>query len=175
VKSRNSEDLHRSDFPFHFQTANLFQDMLLTHSRDSAFGIASGFRLDHLGVGFRVPSGQSIFNSLYRPDCLWGRSCLLANGRRGLYRQGKSDMGVRLSTYLKLMQSSRKRGSMHPLSYTPSWLRAFLDFTGKFEVFTAVTMKMLRRVALVRTDVSEELSASFIKVTRIGELGTMLV
>jgi hypothetical protein len=33
---------------------------------------------------------------------------------------------------------------------------------------------MLRRVALVRTDVSEELSASFIRVTRIGELGTML-
>jgi hypothetical protein len=33
---------------------------------------------------------------------------------------------------------------------------------------------MLRRVALVRTDVSEELSASFINVTRIGELGTTL-
>jgi hypothetical protein len=33
---------------------------------------------------------------------------------------------------------------------------------------------MLRRVALVRTDVSEELSASFIRVTRIGALGTML-
>jgi hypothetical protein len=33
---------------------------------------------------------------------------------------------------------------------------------------------MLRRVALVRTDVSEELSASIIKVTRIGELGTAL-
>jgi hypothetical protein len=32
----------------------------------------------------------------------------------------------------------------------------------------------LRRVALVRTDVSEELSASFIRVTRIGELGTTL-
>jgi hypothetical protein len=31
---------------------------------------------------------------------------------------------------------------------------------------------MLRRVALVRTDVSEELSASFIRVTRIDELGT---
>jgi hypothetical protein len=28
---------------------------------------------------------------------------------------------------------------------------------------------MLRRVALVRTDVSEELSASFIRVTRIGD------
>jgi hypothetical protein len=33
---------------------------------------------------------------------------------------------------------------------------------------------MLRRVALVRTDVSEEFSASFIRVTRIGELGTAL-
>jgi hypothetical protein len=30
---------------------------------------------------------------------------------------------------------------------------------------------MLRRVALVRTDVSEEFSPSFIRVTRIGELG----
>jgi hypothetical protein len=30
------------------------------------------------------------------------------------------------------------------------------------------------RVALVRTDGSEELSASFIRVTRIGELGTTL-
>jgi hypothetical protein len=49
----------------------------------------------------------------------------------------------------------------------------------RFEIFTAVIMKngvsgMLHRVALVRTDVSEELSASIIKVTRIGELGTTI-
>jgi hypothetical protein len=31
---------------------------------------------------------------------------------------------------------------------------------------------MLRRVAILRPDVSEEPSASIIKVTRIGELGT---
>jgi hypothetical protein len=31
---------------------------------------------------------------------------------------------------------------------------------------------MLRRVALVRTEVSQELSPSIIRVTRIGELGT---
>jgi hypothetical protein len=37
-----------------------------------------------------------------------------------------------------------------------------------------VSSEMLRRVALVRTDVSEEPSASFIRVTRIGELGTTL-
>jgi hypothetical protein len=33
---------------------------------------------------------------------------------------------------------------------------------------------MLRRVALIRTDVSEELIPSIIRVTRIGELGTTL-
>jgi hypothetical protein len=37
-----------------------------------------------------------------------------------------------------------------------------------------VSSWMLHRVALVRTDVSEELSAYFIRVTRIGELGTTL-
>jgi hypothetical protein len=33
---------------------------------------------------------------------------------------------------------------------------------------------MLRRVALVRTNVSEEHTASFVKVTGISELGTTL-
>jgi hypothetical protein len=33
---------------------------------------------------------------------------------------------------------------------------------------------MLRHVDLVKTDVSDELSASFIRVTKIGELGTTL-
>jgi hypothetical protein len=34
---------------------------------------------------------------------------------------------------------------------------------------------MLQRVAFVRTDVSEEISASNIRVSRIGELGTLVV
>jgi hypothetical protein len=50
-----------------------------------------------------------------------------------------------------------------------------LDVNVRFEVFVAVTMKtssgMLRHVAVVRTDVSVELSASIIRVTRLGELG----
>jgi hypothetical protein len=37
-----------------------------------------------------------------------------------------------------------------------------------------ISSGMLRRVALVRTDVSEVLSVSFIRVTRIGELGATL-
>jgi hypothetical protein len=42
------------------------------------------------------------------------------------------------------------------------------------EILRLPASGMLRRVALVRTDVSEELSASIIRVTRIGELGTTL-
>jgi hypothetical protein len=38
-----------------------------------------------------------------------------------------------------------------------------------------VSSGMLRRVALVRTDVSEELIANIIRVTRIGEVGTLAV
>jgi hypothetical protein len=46
------------------------------------------------------------------------------------------------------------------LKYRRDWLSRMASST------------MLRHVALVRTDVSEELSTSFIRVTRIGELGT---
>jgi hypothetical protein len=35
-----------------------------------------------------------------------------------------------------------------------------------------VSFGLLRRVALVRTHVSEEHGASFIRVTKVGELGT---
>jgi hypothetical protein len=38
-----------------------------------------------------------------------------------------------------------------------------------------VSSGLLRRVALVRTDVSEEFAVSIIRVTRIGELGTLAV
>jgi hypothetical protein len=44
----------------------------------------------------------------------------------------------------------------------------------KMYIWKIVSSGMLGRVALVRTDVSEELSASFIRVTRICELGTTL-
>jgi hypothetical protein len=42
------------------------------------------------------------------------------------------------------------------------------------QLLRMVSSGMLRHVALVRTDASEEPSASFIRVTRIGELGTTL-
>jgi hypothetical protein len=44
----------------------------------------------------------------------------------------------------------------------------------RLKILRMVSPGMLRRVAVVRTDVSEELSASFIRVTRIGAQGTEL-
>jgi hypothetical protein len=43
---------------------------------------------------------------------------------------------------------------------------------GWWRYWRMVSSGMLRRMALVRTDLSEEPGASFIKVTNIGELGT---
>jgi hypothetical protein len=59
-----------------------------------------------------------------------------------------------------------------------TFLKSLVDSV-KFEVFTAVTMKNgvfwdVTPCDSLRTDVSEELSASFIRGTRIDELGTKL-
>jgi hypothetical protein len=48
------------------------------------------------------------------------------------------------------------------------WLQSGRD------LFRMASSSMLHHVAIVRTDVSVELRASIIRVTRIGELGTML-
>jgi hypothetical protein len=45
---------------------------------------------------------------------------------------------------------------------------------GAAMIWRMVSSGMLPRVTSVRTDVSQELSTSFIRVTRIGELGTTL-
>jgi hypothetical protein len=54
-------------------------------------------------------------------------------------------------------------------------VRIFPTFYGTQRLLRRmVSSGILRRVALVRTDVSEELSASFIRATTIGKLGTTL-
>jgi hypothetical protein len=74
-------------------------------------------------------------------------------------------------------------------SYIPQLFSYIWDLTSWYVLFTSgwtilrflwrwlwrmASSGMLRHVALVRTDVSEDLSSSFIRVTRIGELGTTL-
>jgi hypothetical protein len=50
----------------------------------------------------------------------------------------------------------------------------FSIFPKQLLLWRIVSSGMLRRVARIKTDVSEELSASLIRVTRSGELGTTL-
>jgi hypothetical protein len=54
-----------------------------------------------------------------------------------------------------------------------SW-RLVLKFVNYAGLWRIASPGMLLRVSLLRTDVSEELSASIIRVTRIDELGTSL-
>jgi hypothetical protein len=57
-------------------------------SRDSVEGIATSYRLDDRGIGFRGPVWLRIFSSPCRPDRLWGPPNLLFNGYQGLFPQG---------------------------------------------------------------------------------------
>jgi hypothetical protein len=59
-------------------------------SRDSAVGIATGYRLDVRGVGVRVPIGSRIFSFPRRQDRLWGPPSLLFMGTGGYFPWGKA-------------------------------------------------------------------------------------
>jgi hypothetical protein len=83
-------------------------------SQDSAVGIATGYGLDDRGIGVRVPVESRIFYSPRRPDRLLGPPNLLSNGYRELFPPG-------VKRQLQLVPRSRKCGSIHPLSHTPSW------------------------------------------------------
>jgi hypothetical protein len=58
-----------------------------------------------------------------------------------------------------------------------SVVSVYISITRQYEqiIYRMAPSGMLHRVALVRADVSEELSASIIRVTRICELGTLAV
>jgi hypothetical protein len=65
----------------------IWSHICLSRSRDSAVGIATGYRLDDEGVGVRVPVGTRNFTSPCRPDRLWGSHNLLSNVYRGLFHR----------------------------------------------------------------------------------------
>jgi hypothetical protein len=57
--------------------------ILFLRSRDSVVGTATGYGLDVLGVGVRVPVRSRIFSSPSRLGWLWGPPNLISNGYRG--------------------------------------------------------------------------------------------
>jgi hypothetical protein len=88
-------------------------------------------------------------------------------------------------TVLDMLHTLRMKDIMHMHMLCISFLRneekrvkIIKIKTGDGKVCTKrrmVSSGLLRRVALVRTDVSEEPGASFMRVTKIGELGTTQV
>jgi hypothetical protein len=75
---------------------------------------------------------------------------------------GQSGRNLRLSIRFREIGYKLIYIYIYDLRFSRQWLRRI------------ASSGMLRRVALVRTDVSEELGTFFIRVTRIGELGTTL-
>jgi hypothetical protein len=72
-----------------YRAYNLAQvNIYLFMNRDSAVGIATGYRLNDRGVGARVLVGSRIFFSTRRPDRLWGPPSLLPNEYRVLFPRG---------------------------------------------------------------------------------------
>jgi hypothetical protein len=57
----------------------------------SAVGIATGYGMDDIWLGIRVPVGSGIFTALYRPDRLWTHAAFLPTGMGGLFPKGKAD------------------------------------------------------------------------------------
>jgi hypothetical protein len=85
---------------------------------------------------------------------------------RAVYRKLTVRIGVRAAgTFLGIWGNGYLRNAD---------FETFNNFKNKYDLWRIVYSGMLRRVALVRTDVSEERSDSFIRVTRIGELGITL-
>jgi hypothetical protein len=99
--------------------------------------------------------------------------------RRGACKNRRFGVTYRFRHQVEIKYRVSVTSKVVPSSLMPSvltmttWLHIPEDgiLHVRFEVFTMVTSGMLRRVALVRTDGSEDLSASFIRVTRNGELG----
>jgi hypothetical protein len=80
-----------------------------------------------------------------------------------------------LFSYVPLTQMERVYSIMQNTKLPTAFFKADLKIwmeSKQVKVWRMASSGMSRHVALVRTYISEELSASIIRVTRIGELGT---
>jgi hypothetical protein len=120
----------------HHKLHYLYRILRCFGSGDSAVGIATDYGLDDRRVGVRIPVGSRIFTFPQCPDRLWGPPSLLSIGTGC----------VKLTTHLKLVPRSRKRGFIHLLLHTSSWRNAELvkhrdDFT--FYLYLAVLINLI--------------------------------
>jgi hypothetical protein len=80
-------------------------------------------------------------------------------------------LGMTVTNQNMIQEDIKRRFNSGNICYHQSW--TFCKKNVNFRIYRRmVSSGLLRRVALVRTDVSEEPGASFIRATKIGELGT---
>jgi hypothetical protein len=92
-------------------------------SLDSSVGTATGYGLEDRGVGVRVPEGSKVY-LLHVVQAGSGVHPTSYPMSTWVFRRGQSGRGVKLTTHLQLMPTSRQCGSTHPLPHTPSWRSA---------------------------------------------------
>jgi hypothetical protein len=75
--------------------------------------------------------GWEFFSLSPHPDPLCCPSSLLSTGYQGFFTWRLSSRGVKLTTHLHLMPSSRMQGLYHQSSNTPSWRSTQLKSQGQ--------------------------------------------
>jgi hypothetical protein len=84
----------------------IYSISFVKRSRGSVVGIATGYGLDDIVVGFQSPVGSRILSSPRRPYRLWGPPSLLSNGYQGLFLRGggrEADHSLPTSAEVKKM------------------------------------------------------------------------
>jgi hypothetical protein len=74
--------LHKWINQLQFSYIEKLQTLSKRKCRDSAIGIATGYWLDDIRVGVRVPGRSRIFISPWPPDEFWGPLNILSHGHR---------------------------------------------------------------------------------------------
>jgi hypothetical protein len=94
-------------------------------SRNSSVDIATCYRVDDRGVGFRVPVGARIFTSLSRPNGYWGPLSFLSMGTGGSKPVVKLP-GCEADHSFPASAEVKKTWIYTFIPHTPSWRSAYL-------------------------------------------------
>jgi hypothetical protein len=90
-----------------------------SRGRDSSVGMARGYGLN--GRSLILGRGKKFFFTQWGPDRLRFPSSLPFKWHRRLLRRRQSGWGVKLTTHLHIVLTSRMCGVKAPLCYTSSW------------------------------------------------------
>jgi hypothetical protein len=120
-------------------------------------------------LGYKTPVRTSYeTNYVSTTESSWLMLCKIWGFQGGDYEE------CRLLGYKTPVRTSQETHYVSATEPSQLMLCKIWGFHGS-DYWSMLSPRMLRRMALVRTNVSEERIASIIRMTRIGELGTLAV